>query len=57
MRNKRTDKVTEFGGAARRRFHAISEKPEGGAHRAPPPGIGLNSATKWLSRISENCGF
>ena len=31
MRNECTDKVTKFGGAARRRFHAICEKPEGGA--------------------------
>ena len=38
MRNECTDKVTKFGGAARRRFHAICEKPEGGL---PPPGIGL----------------
>ena len=41
MRNECADKVTNFGGAARRRFHAIREKPERGAHRAPPPEIGL----------------
>ena len=39
MRNECTDKVTKLGGAARRRFHAIREKPE--APGAPPPEIGL----------------
>ena len=38
MRNECTDKVTKFGGAARRRFYAIREKPEGGAPGAPPAG-------------------
>ena len=28
--------VTKFGGAARRRFHAICEKPEGGLLEPPP---------------------
>ena len=37
MRNECTDKVTKFGGAARRRFYAVREKPEGGAPGAPPP--------------------
>ena len=42
MRNECTDKVTKFGGAARRRFHAIREKPEGGGLlEPPPPEIGL----------------
>ena len=36
MRNECTDKVTKFGGAARRRFHAICEKPEGGLLEPPP---------------------
>ena len=53
MRNERTDKVNEFGGAARRRFHAICEKPEGGLLEPSPPGIGLNQfvfsdASYWL---------
>ena len=37
MRNECADKVTNFGGAARRRFHAIREKPEGGLIDPPPP--------------------
>ena len=42
MRNECADKVTNFGGAARRRFHAIREKPEGGGLlEPPPPEIGL----------------
>ena len=28
----------KFGGAARRHFSAICEKPMGGAHMCPPPG-------------------
>ena len=37
MRNECTDKVTKFGGAGRRRFYAICEKPEGGGLIEPPP--------------------
>ena len=49
MRNECTDKVTKFGGAARRRFHAIREKPEGGAPGAPPPPeIGLSRTFRGL---------
>ena len=42
MRKRCENRYAKFGGAARRRFPAICEKPEGGRKTAPPARRGVS---------------
>ena len=46
MRNECLGKVTEYDISVLRRLTMAQEKPDEGALKAPPPGIGLNHSLR-----------